>query len=99
MIPLIQLESLSNFKLEQLNNQIKEFREVWVNKKMCSCVNNLSQNNVIDCKHIKKAIKKKFEKKEIEIWNLTLLASLEDLSNPRLRYYFFKNLSLEINKK
>lgn len=92
---LIHLETLSNFKLNKLKEDYRNLRNEWVKKQKCSCVLKLRKEDILDCKHIKKELKRKFEEEDKKVWNLTLLTSLKNLSNrPNLCYNFFKNFKL-----
>ena len=95
MTSLIHLEVLERFKFNELMNKYDEFEKVWIKQEKCECVQNLSENLVLNCIHIRRALNKQFKKEKNKIWNLTLVTSLEDLNNnSMLCYYFFKNLKL-----
>jgi len=66
MINDIQLDSLYQFKSEDIVKKIKSFRKQYTKNNPCGCATNLPKNQLLNCQHMKIEINKKF-KKELDI--------------------------------
>ena len=68
-----QVLSLHTFKQDTFMKRLRVFSRTWERKKMCSCAQDVGENEVLNCKHLELATHEKFKKEEKEIWNLSLL--------------------------
>jgi len=95
MTDLIHIKALSNVMHDKLKKDYREFREDWVKNEKCICVKELTEWEVLNCKHIKRALKDKFEEREKKNWNLTLLSSMDDLNcSKEMAVKFYKNFKV-----
>ncbi len=60
-----RIKALLKFKIDKLIEKRLKFREDWIKKKRCPCVNNLREGITINCKHYNSKAKDKF-KKEVQ---------------------------------
>lgn len=66
------LFSLQSFKLNQYCSEQRLFYNLWIQKKLCPCIDKLNVGEMLNCKHFRTALKKEFEKKEKKLWNITV---------------------------
>ena len=71
-IPEERIFALQTFKLNQLCKKEKRFYNKWVKEKRCVCVKSLRKGEMVNCKHIRKAINIKFKKESDELWSHTI---------------------------
>ena len=71
-VPIENLFAIYQFKEAALIKKYKQFVHQWIMEKRCVCVESLSKNETLNCKHFQETSKKMFKKEKKELWNLSL---------------------------
>ena len=73
--------TLMSFKLNQYCKKQKKFIRQYIKEKRCKCVGDVLPNDILNCEHLRKAMRKEFRKEELQLWDYTINAVADDLHN------------------
>ncbi len=73
--------TLVDFELKKLCLKQKKFIKLYIKEKRCKCIDKVLPNHILNCKHLRDAMKKEFRKEELQAWNHIIDAVVDDLEN------------------